>query len=721
MKRMRTAFAVVCALVMLTMGVPIQALAETDYDEASLQLSMDGPDSSEAVAVLPSTIEHITLSTSPDDEDLFASYVEQRFEAELPSAGLALETQAVGPSVLTGIDLTAYNLLKPQIAKVAAGSETSTVFKIAVSDLTDGKTTWTADELGVSSLFDGNAVSKEASEKVYEAISPNCSAVLDALSVDCPYELYWFDKTSEDLSISFPTLRATSAGGVEKLTAVGSVTIKMPVVQYYAAAAAYTVTTEHVDAVNAAIAKAKKIVDDNAGKSTYERMFAYKEAICGLASYNKAAAEASAAGTAVYGNPWQLVWVFDGDENTTVVCEGYSKAFQYLCDLSDFKNASCYTVTGTMTGGTGAGNHMWNIVMMPDGKNYLVDVTNSDTGSAGANGSLFVAPYKKAVVGGYSFATPSQDITYKYDGTTAGLYSTIDLKIADTAYNSANDLPEGGGGDDSASTEVAVPTAVTGLVYNGTVQVGVQPGKGYTLSGTTEEKDAGTYAATATLDEGYAWVGGGTDPQIIEWSIAKKPNQITMKATTAKATYSTVKKVIDKPVRVGNNKGKLSYSLVSSTKYFAVDKDYGTVYMAGKTPAGSYTIKVKASDAGNANHTASSDTMKVQITVGKASNTLATKTASATLLYKNLQTKARSFTPAVINKAGQGTTTYTLKSVTKTKFKKYFSVAQKTGRITVKMGLPKGTYKIVLSVKASGNSNYNASATKSATVTLSVK
>ena len=30
----------------------------------------------------------------------------------------------------------------------------------------------------------------------------------------------------------------------------------------------------------------------------------------------------------------ELIWVFDGDSSTNVVCEGYAKAFQYLCDLS---------------------------------------------------------------------------------------------------------------------------------------------------------------------------------------------------------------------------------------------------------------------------------------------------------------------------------------------------------------------------------------------------
>ena len=97
--------------------------------------------------------------------------------------------------------------------------------------------------------------------------------------------------------------------------------------------------------------------------------------------------------TGGYGNPWQVIYVFDNNPLTNVVCEGYAKAFQLLCNLSNFENASvkCYTVTGEMAGGTGSGGHMWNIVTMDDGLNYIVDITNSDTGSVGQDGKLFMA------------------------------------------------------------------------------------------------------------------------------------------------------------------------------------------------------------------------------------------------------------------------------------------------------------------------------------------
>ena len=116
-----------------------------------------------------------------------------------------------------------------------------------------------------------------------------------------------------------------------------------------------------------------------------------------------------------------MIYVFDGDDSTNVVCEGYSKAFQYLCDLSDI---TCYTVTGTMDGGTGAAPHMWNIVEN-DGKYYMADITNCDEGTVGENGGLFLdTPISGSVSKGYTYATESTDMHYAYDTETKTLYGT---------------------------------------------------------------------------------------------------------------------------------------------------------------------------------------------------------------------------------------------------------------------------------------------------------
>lgn len=66
--------------------------------------------------------------------------------------------------------------------------------------------------------------------------------------------------------------------------------------------------------------------------------------------------------------------------------------------------------------------------------------------------------------------------------------------------------------------QIAVPTAVTGLVYTGSEQQGVPDGEGYSLTG-HKATNANTYTATATLGSGYEWSDGTTAAKQITWKI----------------------------------------------------------------------------------------------------------------------------------------------------------------------------------------------------------
>ena len=97
--------------------------------------------------------------------------------------------------------------------------------------------------------------------------------------------------------------------------------------------------------------------------------------------------------------------------------------------------------------------------------------------------------------------------------------------------------------------------------------------------------------------------------------------------------------------------------------------------------------------------------------IRKAENPMKIKAGAALIRYSKLKKKARSLK---INKVlsfvrkGKGTKTYNLTGVKKTKAKKYFKVNRRTGKVTVKKGLEKGTYKIRIKVRASGDGNYRA-------------
>lgn len=314
----------------------------------------------------------------PDSEELFAGYVEKVFYEGL-NDGISTYGN-LGEQRLQGeYNKKIYAVLKEKVKEVAAGKETNTIFKISLQ--------------GITSAAGGKI---------------DIPSIMQYLLMDCPYELYWFDKTKG--------VGATGSG----LT----VTISFAVADEYKAGD-YTVSS-NLATVHTAAENARRIVEKYEGQSDYEKMVGYRKEICDLVSYNTDAAKP----TIPYGNPWQLIWVFDKDATTNVVCEGYAKAFQYLCDMSDFANATCYTVTGTMYGATGAGPHMWNIVTL-GGKNYLVDVTNCDEGTVGADDKLFLAGADGSISSGYIV---NGSVGYIYDKEQILLYDNTILTLSNSKY-----------------------------------------------------------------------------------------------------------------------------------------------------------------------------------------------------------------------------------------------------------------------------------------------
>ncbi len=79
--------------------------------------------------------------------------------------------------------------------------------------------------------------------------------------------------------------------------------------------------------------------------------------------------------------------------------------------------------------------------------------------------------------------------------------------------------------DINGYTVIALFQGNQNLIYDGSEQIGVSEGEGYTLTGTTKATDAGNYVATATLKPGYRWDTTSTAIQFANhnsnWSIAK--------------------------------------------------------------------------------------------------------------------------------------------------------------------------------------------------------
>ena len=407
----RTLSLALAALMVLTLG-PGQAFPGTVYAEESS--GYDSPDN-ELTAAGEGQTYVPDASGIPDPDELFAGYAMQVFYGD---SGISLLSN-YGEAALDDYNLFLYRELKDRIKDIAANGG-STEFTVTLDEpITWESTAATSEALGL-----------EAAE-AFQNAGINFSILLECLLADCPYELYWFDKT-EGMGSGYSSSASGGTGSISELT------FTMAVVPAYQASASGNVDPAKAGAAAAAAQTARQIAADHANESDYAKMLAFKNEICRLVDYNHDAAAADYEGG--FGDPWQLIYVFDNDPDTKVVCEGYSKAFQYLCDLSGL---TCYTVTGTMTGGTGAGGHMWNIVTL-GGKNYLVDVTNSDAGTAGQDGGLFLAGYDTGSWDSqYSFNLGSSNvISYAYDTDQSSLYGERILTLAQQDYDPAAQEPQ---------------------------------------------------------------------------------------------------------------------------------------------------------------------------------------------------------------------------------------------------------------------------------------
>lgn len=379
---------------------PGEGLQEINPEDAQ----KDAPDEDVAGELESREVVVVPEIDMPGNDELFEGYIAQLFYGD---SGVSMYGSVGADRLPEGAAKDIYNTLKSNIQAVANGSRTSTEFDL-------GEIT-----------FAGAATNADALAKL-DQIMEN---MLSYLLMDCPYDLYWFNKSTEG---AMGYRSSYYSNQPEKLM----VKVSFIVADEYRGSNQYEVKSDEVTKATAAAANATAIVDKYAAKPDYEKLRGYMEEICNLVSYNHDAADKTT--NTAYGNPWQLVWVFDGDDTTKVVCEGYSKAFQYLCDLSDFNNAVCYTVTGTMAGGTGAGPHMWNIVTL-DGKNYLVDVTNCDGDSIGAPDMLFLAGASGSVADGYTCNFndrygQASSVKYTYDVEEVGLFGTGILTLAGENY-----------------------------------------------------------------------------------------------------------------------------------------------------------------------------------------------------------------------------------------------------------------------------------------------
>lgn len=155
--------------------------------------------------------------------------------------------------------------------------------------------------------------------------------------------------------------------------------------------------------------------------------------------------------------------------------------------------------------------------------------------------------------------------------------------------------------------------------------------------------------------------------------------------SATKATIAGQKAAVS---TVYTGKAQLPATVTINGKTLIAGQDFVYVNAAAKTDAGTYTVSIKGIGAFEG-------TATVTYTVNKAAAATKTTKVAAKKAYKasSLKKKAKKFSVKV---AGA---TYTVKGK---KAKKYIKVSKK-GKVTVKKGIKKGTYKIVIKVKATKN------------------
>lgn len=181
-------------------------------------------------------------------------------------------------------------------------------------------------------------------------------------------------------------------------------------------------------------------------------------------------------------------------------------------------------------------------------------------------------------------------------------------------------------------TSVEVPTAETGLVYDGTEKTGVVAGTGYTLTGNTAT-DAGNYTATATLEDGYVWADTTTAPKSINWSIAKATVTATVSLTVTEATYDSTKTTVTDYTTPSLNFGLGAPALVENTDY--------TVGWSATEVSGAGTFTYTVSPVAESNYTFTEASVTLTITAGSSYPSYIDPTdAEETAKYTNWATYA---------------------------------------------------------------------------------
>ena len=281
------------------------------------------------------------------------------------------------------------------------------------------------------------------------------------------------------------------------------------------------------------------------------------------------------------------------------------------------------------------------------------------------------------------------------------LDGTIDEDITEEQIKAFNDAV-------TALQPVATETSINALKSAITAAKKVKAAD-YTAASYKTYKAAITAAETVLNGEDFSDTEVTAATKALTDAKAKlvklKTQSITVSVKNTKNVVS--KKYGDKAFSLGAKaKTTLTYKS-SNTKIATVDRKGKVIIKA----AGTVKITINA----KATSTYKAATAKVlTIKIAKKAPTIKTKIGTKNLSYNTLKKRAQVFTLGTsVN--SKGTLTYKKLSGSRA-----VSVNSKTGKLTVKKGLRKGTYRIKVQIKSAAKGNYTAGS-RTVTVTVRVK
>lgn len=184
-----------------------------------------------------------------------------------------------------------------------------------------------------------------------------------------------------------------------------------------------------------------------------------------------------------------------------------------------------------------------------------------------------------------------------------------------------------------------------------------------------------------------------------------------IKAQTITVTVKNTKGVVFK--KYGDKAFYLGAKAKTGLTYKSSNTKIATVDSKGKvTIKGVGTVKITITAKASTSYKAATKTMTIK--VAKATPVLKTKITSKAISYSALRKKSQVFTLGA-STSSKGTLTYAKASGSSA-----FTVNRTNGKITVKKGLKKGTYKIKVKIYSKATTRYNAGS-KTVLVTVKVK